>query len=249
MRKIIFIILISTLFINCENPADCVKSTGSMVYREVSVNPFEIIKVYKGIGLVIKEGPEYKVEVKSGENLIDDIEVKVQNNTLILKDKTTCNWVRDYGETTVFITAPNLTEIRSKTEQNIISDGVLTYPSLTLIAMDKDGDGEEGAGTGDFTLEIDNLYLFIGNNNVSRYYISGKTVDCYIGFYNGNGIVKAENLEITNFGLFHRGFNDIHINVLQSVTGDLYSTGNLVLHSNPTSVEVVEHYQGRVIYN
>lgn len=249
MKKVILILLISTLFYNCEKPGDCVKSTGSMVFREVAVNPFEMIKVYKGISLVIKQGENFKVEIKSGENLIDDIEVKVQNNTLILKDNTSCNWVRDYGETTVYITAPNITEIRSKTEQDIISEGVLTYPSLKLISMDKDGDGEAGAGTGDFVLQIDNSNLSIENNNVSRYYISGKTNDCYIGFYNGNGIVKAENLEITNFVLFHRGFNDIHVQVLQSVTGDLFSTGNLVLHSNPPVVEVVQHYQGSVIYN
>jgi hypothetical protein len=249
MKKHIFILLFSIVILSCENPADCVKSTGSMVIKEVEVTPFEYIRVYKGIGLVIKQGENYKVEVRSGENLIDDIEVKVRDNTLFLRDKTTCNWVRDYGQTTVYITAPNLIEIRSKTEQNIVSDGVLTYPSLNLIALDKDGDGEDGAGTGDFTLQIDNLNLFIGNNNVSRYYISGKTNDCFVGFYNGNGIVKAENLEITNFGLFHRGFNDIHVNVLQSVTGDLYSTGNLVIHSNPSQVEVIQHYQGRVIYN
>lgn len=249
MKKNIFILLISVFLLSCENPADCVKSTGNMIMKEVEVTPFENIRVYKGIGLVIKQGENYKVEVRSGENLIDDIEVKVQDNTLFLKDKTTCNWVRDYGQTTVYITAPNLIEIRSKTEQNIVSDGVLAYPSLNLIALDKDGDGEEGAGTGDFILQIDSSNFFIGNNNVSRYYISGKTFDCFIGFYNGNGIVKAENLEITNLGLYHRGFNDIHVNVLQLVTGDLYATGNLILHSNPPTVEVIEHYQGRLIYN
>lgn len=249
MKKTIFILLFSVLILSCENPADCVKSTGTMVTKEIEVLPFEYIRVYKGIGLVIKQGENYKVEVRSGENLVDDIEVKVQDNTLFLKDKTTCNWVRDYGQTTVYITAPNLIEIRSKTEQNIVSDGVLTYPSLSLIAMDKDGDGEEGAGTGDFILQIDNSNFFIGNNNLANYYISGKTNDFFVGLYNGNGIVRAENLEIANFNIYHRGFNDVHINPTQSVIGDLYSTGNLIIYSNPPVVEVIQHYQGRVIYN
>ncbi len=248
MKKITYILFAVFLF-SCENPADCVKSTGSMVTREVEVTPFENIRVYKGIGLVIKQGDNYKVEVRSGENLIDDIEVKVHDNTLFLKDKTSCNWVRDYGQTTVYITAPNLIEIRSKTEQNIVSDGVLTYPSLTLIALDKDGDGEDGAGTGDFIMQLDNAHFVIGNNNVSNYYISGKTNDCFVGFYNGNGILRAENLEVSTFSLYHRGFNDMHVKATQTITGDLYATGNLIIYSNPVSVDVTEHYQGRVIYN
>lgn len=249
MKKIIFILFILTLTLSCENPADCVKSTGSMVSREIEVLPFENIRVYKGIGLVIKQGEDFKVEVQSGENLIDDIEVKVQEGTLFLKDKTSCNWVRDYGQTTVYITAPNLIEIRSKTEQNIISDGLLRFPSLTLIALDKDGDGEEGAGTGDFILEIDNAYLGIGNNNVANYFITGRTNESFFGFYNGNGFLRAENFEITNLSLYHRGFNDMHVNAIQTISGDLYATGNLIIHSNPASVEVTQHYQGRVIYN
>ena len=73
MKKIILIIVIASFFYNCEKPGDCVKSTGEMVTREVEITAFETIFVYTGIGLVIKQGPEYKVEVKSGENLIDDI--------------------------------------------------------------------------------------------------------------------------------------------------------------------------------
>jgi hypothetical protein len=249
MKKALCIVLFSIFILGCDNPADCVKSTGRLVSREVEVTSFEKINVFKQIGLVIKQGDFHKVEVRTGENLIDDIEVIVQNNTLILKDNTSCNWVRDYGQTIVYITAPNITEIRSKTEQNIVSDGVLTYPSLTLIAFDKDGDGIEGAGTGDFILELDCNQLTIGNNNVANYYLSGKTTDCFVGFYNGNGILRAENLEITNLGLYHRGFNDMHVNVIQTITGDLYATGNLVIHTTPATVNVTRHYQGKVIYN
>ncbi len=247
--KNFYLVLISIVLIGCENPGDCIKSTGSIVAKEIEVEPFEYIRVYKGIGLVIKQGDEYKVEVRSGKNLIDDIQVLVRENTLFIKDKTTCNWVRDYGQTTVYITAPNLIEIRSKTEQRIISDGVLSYPLLRLIAMDKDGDGEEGAGTGDFFMELDCNQFVIENNNVANYYISGKTNDCFIGFYNGNGILRAENLEINQLSFYHRGFNDMHVNVSQSITGNLYATGNLILYTNPESVNVTQHYQGRLIYN
>jgi hypothetical protein len=245
MKKLILIFVITTFFYNCEKPGDCIKSTGEMVTREIEVTPFETVFVYTGIGLVIKQGPDYKVEVRSGENLIDDIEVKVENNTLTLKDKTTCNWVRDYGQTTVYVTAPSLSDIHSKTEQEIRSDGVLRYPVIRLYSMDL----TDGAGTGDFIFEIENEQLVILNNNVSRFYISGNTQEALLNFYDGNGRFEAQNLTINVAKVFHRGSNDMIIKPLQSVEGDLFSTGNLILLNTPPNVNLTEHYQGRVIYN
>mgnify|MGYP006162957983 FL=1 len=245
MKKLILIIVITTFFLNCEKPGDCIKSTGEMVTREIEVTPFETVFVYTGIGLVIKQGPEYKVEVRSGENLIDDIEVKVENNTLTLKDKTTCNWVRDYGQTTVYVTAPSLSDIHSKTEQDIKSEGILTYPTIRLYAIDL----TDGAGTGDFIFDIDNEQLVIENNNVSRFYISGNTQEALLNFYDGNGRLEAQNLNINVAKVYHRGSNDMIIKPIQSVEGDLFSTGNLILLNTPPSINLTEHYQGRVIYN
>lgn len=245
MKKIILVIVFAAFFYNCEKPGDCIKSTGEMVTREVEVTPFETVFVYTGIELVIKQGAEYKVEVRSGKNLIDDIEVKIQNNTLTLKDKTTCNWVRDYGQTTVYITAPNLTDIHSKTEKKIMSDGVLTYPIIRLYGMDL----TDGAGTGDFILEINNGQFVIANNNVCRFYISGNTQEALLNFYDGNGRLEAQNLNINVAKVYHRGSNDMIIRPIQSVEGDLFSTGNLILLSTPPFVNLTEHYQGRVIYN
>ncbi|MCB0443351.1 MAG: DUF2807 domain-containing protein [Flavobacterium sp.] len=245
MKKLILIFVIAIFFYNCEKPGDCIKSTGEMITREIEVTPFETVFVYTGVGLVIKQGPEYKVEVKTGENLIDDIELKVENNTLTVKDKTTCNWVRDYGQTIVYVTAPNLTDIHSKTEQDIKSDGVLTYPIIRLYAMDL----TDGAGTGDFIFEVDNGQLVIANNNVSRFFISGNTQEALLNFYDGNGRFEAQNLSIDVAKVFHRGSNDMIIKPMQSVEGDLFSTGNLILENTPPNVNLTEHYQGRVIYN
>ncbi|MBC8883991.1 DUF2807 domain-containing protein [Flavobacterium piscinae] len=87
------------------------------------------------------------------------------------------------------------------------------------------------------------------NNNVSRFYISGNTQEALLNFYDGNGRLEAQNLTINVAKVFHRGSNDMIIKPLQSVEGDLYSTGNLILLNTPPNVNLTEHYQGRVIYN
>ena len=247
MKKIVFILII-LLFVQCDNAADCVKSTGPMVSKTFSDLEFDKILVNKNIALVLKQGENTSITVVSGENLIDDIEVTTADGLLTFKDQTTCNWTRDYGQTTVYVTAPNLTKIYSKTEQNISSDGVLTYGQLHLYSLD-DGDGFDGVGTGDFHLNVDNTYLSVETNNISQFHISGKTKQFNVRFYSGNGILKAGQLQANNISIFHRGTNDMFVHPLHEIKGDIYNLGNVYAGFRPEIVEVNEHYRGKLIFN
>ena len=245
MKKII--LLVGLIFINfgCSKPSECIESTGSIITKDFPVADFSKITVHQGISLVITEGPVNKVEVQTGENLMSNIQATVVDGLLTLKDNTTCNWVRDYGNTVVFITAPNITEINSKTERIIASNGILTYPILRLIAMDL----SDGAGTGDFNIQVNNSQTVIENNNVSRYYISGQTDNLSVNFYNGNGRFSGDNLSAKSIYVYHRGSNDMIVKPTESITGKMVSTGNVILKNNPPIVDVQQLYHGRVIYN
>ena len=188
------------------------------------------------------------MEIVAGENFIGNVEVTQNGDQLIFKDEASCNWVRAYGMTKILVTTPTLEEVYSKTDRNISSNGVLTFPSLTFTAFDKDADGEAGAGTGDFILNVDNESLTINNNNVSRFYLSGQTNNGSFNFYFGDGRIEAEQLTIQNLYVYHRGSNDMIVRPIQSLTGTLNSTGNVILKNVPTLVEVAELYQGNVIY-
>jgi hypothetical protein len=249
MKNLTLLIIVLLSFSSCEKPSDCVESAGNSVSKTVAVTPFTRVEVNRGIELIIKQGPQYNVEIKTGENLINNIEVKQLDNVLSLKDNSSCNWVREYGITKVYITAPNLEEIYSKTERNISSDGVLTYPTLRLFALDKDGDGRDGAGTNDFYLNINNNQLVIENNNVARYFISGTTNEANFNLYAGDGRIDASNLTTQTLKVFHRGSNDMIVRPMQSIIGKMVSTGNIILKNNPPLVDVQQWYQGHIIYN
>ena len=249
MKKTFFLLTFLLVFISCEKPSECYESTGDMVTRTIPVNPFSRIKVYRGIAVVIMQGSEYKVEIKSGSNLIDNVSVTQNDNQLVFKDNTTCNWLREYGQTTVYVTTPNLEEIYSKTERNISSNGILTFPILKIYALDKNADGEDASGTGDFYLSINNSQLVIENNNVSRYFISGATNSAIFNFWAGDGRIDASDLIIQNMNVYHRGSNDMIVRPIQSITGKMVSTGDIILKNNPPIVDVQQLYQGHVIYN
>ena len=245
MKKILLLLFSITIVIGCSKPGQCIESSGNEITKEYSLPSFNKIKVYKGINLIISQGAVQKIEIKTGENLISNIAVSVTDNVLVVKDNTTCNWVREYGQTTVYVTTPILTDIICKTEKLISSNGILKFPSLRLEAIDL----FDGAGTGDFNLQIDNDIFLIESNNVSNFYISGKTKDFTANFYEGNGRIEAANLKCNNLMVFHRGSNDMIVNPQIKMSGKMYSTGNIQCRNYLVINEILALYQGQVIFN
>lgn len=249
MNKNILILLFFFGLISCEKPSECIESTGDIITKDVTVTPFTRVEVHRGIAVEITQGTDYKVQIKTGSNLMDNIKVTQSGNSLILEDKTTCNWLREYGQTTVYITAPNIEEIYSKTERNISSNGVLNYNSLHFISLDTNGDHLEGAGTGDFIFQMNVNQLTVDTNNVSRFFLSGTCQYAYLHFWAGDSRIEAPNLTAQIIDVYHRGSNDMIIKPIQSLTGTMNSTGNIILKNNPPVVNVQQLYQGHIIYN
>lgn len=246
MKKILsFFVLM--LMVSCTEPGNCWKSSGDPAVRslDVSQTPFLQIEINPGIGLILKQGPEYAVEIRSGENIIDDIQAKVSNGKLIVKDESGCNFSRAYGQTVVHVTAPNLEEIYSNSDQEVRSEGVLSFVMLRLYSMDFFG----GVGTGDFHLQVDNSQLVVQSNHVSAFYITGHTNQLLLHFYNGIGRFEGADFLAEDIEIFHRGSNDMIVHPVQTLRGDIFSTGDVISVSHPLNPPTVnEHYSGRLIF-
>ena len=203
----------------------------------------------RGIEVIISQGPIYNVKIQTGENLIDNIEVTQNGNTLTFKDKTTCNWVREYGQTKILVTTPILEEVYSKSDRNISSNGILTFPSLRLLSIDSNGDFVKGAGTGDFYINVNNTDLYIESNNVSRFFVTGNCTNASFNFFVGDGRIEAQNLTAQNIYIYHRGSNDMIVKPIQSIAGRLVSTGNVIIKNNTPVNTLQALFTGQIIYN
>ncbi len=155
MKNIIYVALI-LLFAGCdsENGWDCTQKAGAIVETEFPVKPFTKILVWERIKLYVKQGDIQKVVVETGENLMNDVEVTVTDGKLEIRNNNSCNLVRDYGLTKVYVTSPNINEIRSSTGLPVESIGVLRYPSLTLLSEDQYNEDQYHID-GDFKLDLE----------------------------------------------------------------------------------------------
>ncbi len=246
MKRLIYICAFLIFACNSEDANDCFQASGSIIQQDVDVLDFERILVNRDIELIITEAPEYKVTIETGENLLNDVEVEVIGNRLVLTDNNNCNYVRDYGITKIYVEAPNLTEIRTSSQYQISSNGVLTYPSLRLLS--EDFNEAVDFTVGDFRLSINSESLHITSNNISSFYIDGEVDDLFVGFFSGSGRFEGENLIAQNVDVNHRGSNDMIVNPQSSLTGILRGTGNVISVNVPPIVEVERIYTGQLFF-
>lgn len=226
---------------------DCLRKAGKSITKNYDLPEFTEIMTYRKIQLYITDGQQQKVRAETGKNLLKNIELKVKNGRLEIKNKNKCDWVHGYKKTKVYVTSPNLHYIQNGSQFDIVSTNTLHYNNLKLISEDWQDSGKYYT-SGNFNLKLDCKNLVLVTNFLSSFYLSGKVKNFKIGIYSGDGRIEAENLVVQNVDIFHRGTNDVILNPQQSITGELVSTGNLILVHHPPIVNVDVQYKGEMIF-
>lgn len=247
MKKIIYIVFtVVLLSCNGDKVPDCFQNSGDIIQQEFEMPAFDKITVFERIELIITEESTQSIIVETGEYLMNDIEVIVEEGRLILKNENACNLTRDYGITKIYVSTPNLTEIRNSSGLAVSSNGVLNFPVLHLISEDF-ADEDSFHTDGDFHLQVNCNSLDVATNGLSNVFINGAVINLFIGFYAGDGRFEGQNLIAENIEIFHRGSNDMILNPQQSITGEIRSTGDVILVNEPSIIGVQQFYTGHLI--
>ena len=241
------LVILCFLFFGCnvDNAPDCIQSSGEIIQQEIFVEPFDKITVFERTQLIVSQGP-FSVVLETGENLANEVDIFVSDGRLIIENNNSCNLVRDYGITKVFVTVPNLVEIRNSSGLTVTSDTTLNYQNLTLLSEDLE---EEDAfhTNGDFQLNLNVENLTITQNGLSNFFLSGTVENLDLNFLLGDARFEGRNLSVTNADVFHRGTNDIIINPQESLTGQMLSTGDMIVTNTPPILDVDVLWTGQLI--
>jgi hypothetical protein len=232
---------------NSDSAPDCFQNSGAIVRREISVPEFTKITVFEKVSLILKQGDSQKVEIETGEFLLNEVSAKVEGDRLILRNENGCNLFRDYALTKVYVTSPNINEIRSSTGLTIKSDGPLDYPNLTLFS-ESFLVPETLTVDGEFDLELQAQNIRVIVNGIAYFKLRGTTVNLSLVIASGDARIDAQNLQAQNVDVNHRGSNDMLIYPQQAIKGVIRGTGDVLSYYHPPAVEVEEIYKGRLLY-
>ncbi|WP_150451780.1 head GIN domain-containing protein [Arenibacter lacus] len=249
LHKWSLLLVLPLFFWNCnsENAPDCFQNAGPITKEVVAVPNFTKITAYENVRVTIVQGAETKVEVETGKYLRNDVSVTVEEGRLLLRDTNSCNFTRKYGLTHVYVTVPNLTEIRSGTGLAIKSEGVLSFPNLALIS-ESFNNPEAKFTSGEFNLNLDAESVRIVSNGPSYFQLRGQTKDFNVLFAAGDTRLEAASLKANAITVSHRGSNDMLVNPQTSLTGVLRGTGDVISFNRPPEVAVEELYKGKLIF-
>ncbi|MDT0605541.1 head GIN domain-containing protein [Croceitalea rosinachiae] len=246
----LFLFLVNALLIsscNSENAPDCFQNAGDLVRVEVDVPTFSNITVFENLNLVLKQGTEQLVEIETGQFLLNDVSASVEDDQLVLRNENTCNYVRDYGLTTIYVTSPNISEIRSSTGGLISSDGTIDYPDLRLLS-ESFSSPETETTDGSFNLSLDSENVSVVTNGIAFFQLRGIAENFNANIAAGDSRIEAENLIAQNVTINHRGSNDIFVNPQQTISGTIRGYGDVISINRPPEIEVEELFNGRLIF-
>jgi len=241
--------MLPALYWACDsgNAWDCVQDSGELVQQEYNVDLFKKIQVWERVQLIIQQGNQQSVRVQTGANLIDEIQVVVEDSTLKISDRNSCNYVRDYDITKVFVSTPDIREIRNSSGLTVKSIGTLGFNELRLISNDP-GNLEVYHHDGDFDLDLDVILLVVQSNGLSNFFLRGKAQFMGVRFDDGDPRLEGADLIVNNVNVFHRSTNKIIVNPQVSIRGQIRGLGDVIAVNRPPIVEVEEFFRGRLIF-
>jgi len=249
MKKISLLLLVIVLITSCdkENVSDCLQTSGTLITQEFEVPLFTEIHFEDEISVILTQSSEQKVVVETGENLLNDIQIYVEDERLIMRDLNDCNIGREYGITKIYINAPNLTKIRNSSTGSITSVGVLEYPELFLVSNTTAG-AFYPQKSGDFILNVSCDNFVISANGLSIFYMSGYAKKSNIIFSDEWPRFEGENFMIDTLNVLHRSATYMKVNPQLMLTGKIVATGDLIAVHHPEIVDVDELFTGRLIF-
>lgn len=241
-RFVVFILLIS-LILSCKkaNKRICFKSAGEQTTKIIPVTAFEKLELYEQIKYTIIQDSLDFVEIKTGKNLIDLIDISSINSTLRIENLNRCNFFGyQKRKVAVEIHIRNLKSIIFKGTDSLLNKGVLNLDNLFIEIQD-------AAGTVNFNLFTNSLNFYIPHG-WGDFKVKGFTKFFKVNI-DGSGYFDTRELEVQDsISVFSISpiLSKINANNCKMKV-ELNGEGDLWYYGIPTILLKNEYNSGRVI--
>lgn len=233
-------ILIASFFCSACSPDqsfDCLVSSGPLIEQEILTHEFNRVVISDDINVYLTQSPQQAIMLKTGKNLAPNIRFEVKDQTLVISNDNTCNWVRRYKQTKVFINSNQLKSIQHKGYGKIESLGQWQADSLEVYSE----------GTGDIRLALEVDYLKIDSHLLCNISCHGTAEHVEVNFHDDDGQFNGKELIANKIDISHHGSNIIEVFPLQELSGSIHRNGDVIYYNNPDKISVDVLQNGQLI--
>lgn len=228
-KSIFYLLLLGIIFTapSCDPDedwwGDCTKGEGPEVERVLNVPDFTGVKLNCDAKVFITQGDTFEVVAKGEENIIDELELDVQDDTWTIEFD---HCVKSY-DLSIFITMPAVEYLAVSGSGDIRGDNFFTVEDIVLrvsgsgsICLGLNAESVDGKISGSGQMELEGVAEFLDFD------------------ISGSGDLKAFNLPVQKADISISGSGDASVNVSEvldvriSGSGDVYYKGHPTVNSH-----------------
>jgi hypothetical protein len=225
---------------NDDNVPDCFKSTGRTVQQRRPISPFNEIVLHDDIDLYLTHTQDSTLLVEAGENLLPKLEVTQQGTTLTIRNRNTCNWVRNYKRPVKVTVGTPLDELvlTHRGFGTIRSTESLGISYLMIASFDAGGDVQVDGKFG---------YVSVYANSSTHIILSGQSDHLEGWLHNNFGRLSAERLQTKVCVLKHDGSNEMRVFPLDELQATISANGTVAYYNEPARITSQVVMDGKLV--
>lgn len=243
-HKLLIIILLSSFasLISCKNVP---LTVGKIVTQTRELQPFNEVYLNDNISMTLVRTDTCYIEIKTGENLIDNIITEVNGGVLTISNENTIDWIRTYDY-----------ELHATLYYKDIKEFVFSS-SGTLNTKNQYNDTTGiyrfviDGGSGDIDMLISKchdmrLFYRHGTSRMNIHGDNNKAISIYKMSY---GIFDARDYGAEFVSITSRSRGDCYVSFSDSLVADIQELGDVYYKGDPESIQVTygEHAKGRLL--
>ncbi len=229
-----------TLSCDRETAPDCLKSTGKTVRQVRRISAFSEIVLHDDINLYLTHSPDSILTIEAGENLLPKIETTQNGNTLTIRNRNTCNWVRSYKRpinVTIGVPQADLL-LTHRGFGKIQSAQPLRIGYLTISSFEAGGDVQ---------LHGQLAYVGIYSNSAAHITLSGQSEYLQAWLHNSIGRISAQSLRTTVCNLTHDGSNEMRVFPVEELKAKISANGTIAYYNEPLMITKEVGKEGKLV--
>lgn len=201
--------------------------------KEIKLNTFSEILVNGNYNFYLVNDSINRVEISWGENIIDDILIYNQNDSLIFKDNSKSNWRFNFEKPSIILHVKDFKKIRFNTACNLQTIDTLKMDAIYFMVMDD-------LFEMDITVETNKFKFANCFTNTGNYLIKGKTNYALIN-NSAAGYVDASEFEVENLFVTQKSIYDTRVNVKNKLTYSILYSGSIFYTGSPAEIIELEN--------
>ncbi len=201
---------------------------GEIVKREHQVAAFHNVNIHGAQEVVLLQGDVHSVVIETHENLMPNIELRINNNTLDIK----LSKIKKYDEMKFYITCPEYKKISVSGASDVRTPEQLTGTALSI----------KGSGASEAKLNLNYKSIVAHVGGASEVKLSGEATSL-VAEVSGASELKAGDLKTTSAVANASGASEVLVNASTNLTYQVSGASEVKYIDKPQTV-IIENKKG-----